>query len=636
MATTLSFIGLDKTGHTVSIGKGNFQLVGTTQPFVIQEDDNIDLMTPIRKKSGYVNFLDSGSTWQSLVPTSSTDITVECDDFFGFVCPDTYGGRFLYRPAEFSLAVVCPASVLSGFKLSYSQWQHTTIGFLDLVDLIVGQLSTESGVTFGTSWNDGGHAMYRDFAHLKIQWESLFANDDDYASEAKYNNYDLLNDICVFLGVTCRCVGRTFTFVALDLGTFSDTYTATDFELADIESTEELIQGYGQTKVKSSISEERFIDMPNSRITDQNLQVTGVTARSWAYHGNGAVVYFLKNTGESTYTAYVPQSYNFNDIGFNAQNNYFLEIFIDTQARSIDSSPFGKDWRCVIQSINLKLADPNSYVEQNPSDLSVFWGKHRKFMDSGFIEITGRAHYFEPPTSGNSNFNDETPNINMVAMVKVGDMWYNGTSWESTPSNRIPYFCIRSNGGALGKMMWASQTGQPISYFEEGYKVPIDAGMEGDIMVGIGPCLGIEGDKDYIYIEGLQAEYKRDNGYRDKTDASRRSSNSTKFAESKELDVIFCQDGPMMKAGPELLLYDNARYYGGANDDEDLLQRLANRISTIGSKARHVINLNLRDSDPKAGAGVGSLISYAGKSYYPLAISKDPGRGMTTLKLVEL
>jgi hypothetical protein len=634
MAMTLSFVGLDGSGHTVTIGKGSGQLVGTPTPFVIQEDDNTDMMLPLRKKSGYINFLDTSGIWQSLIPASSTDITVECDDFFGFVCPDTYGGRFLYRPAEFSLAVVCPLSVLSSFKLSYSAWTQPTLGFEDLIGLIVGQLSTETGVNFGYQWIDGNHANCPDFSHLKIQWEALFDSDDDYAAAAKYNNEELLSHICEFLGVTCRCNSTTFVLVAVDTGTFSSV-SASDFLLADVESTEEVIQGYGIVKVKGSINEETLIDIPYSRITNQNLQLQGVTCHSWAYNGNGVVVYFMRNISGTGEWGMIPQQYDFNDISYDSNGNDFKEIWIDNQATSIDNDPYGKEWRCVIESINRRESNPSAFVLHNLNEISLFTGKKKKFASGGYIEITGRSHYFDRPSSGSSNFNDETPKINMVATLRIGDMWFNGTSWEQTPSNRIPYFCLWSDGGVLGKMVWASQSGAPASFFEAGYKIPVIEGMGGVVEIGIGPCLAIDGNKDYVYIESLNVIYHRDTGYRDKTSISRTASNSTPFADSKDVDTIFCQDSDQMKAGPELLVYDNARYYGSQNGDTDLMQNLANRIAAIGSKSRHVINLNLRNSDPVAAVGPGDTVSYNSKTYYPLAISKDPGRGMTTVKLVE-
>lgn len=632
MAMTLSFVGLDGSGHTVTIGKGSGQLVGTPTPFVIQEDDNTDMMLPLRKKSGYINFLDTSGIWQSLIPASSTDITVECDDFFGFVCPDTYGGRFLYRPAEFSLAVVCPLSVLSGFKLSYSAWSQPTLGIDDLLGLIIAQLNTETGESFGYQWIDGNHANCPDFSHLKIQWEGLFDSDDDYAVSAKYNNEELLSHICQFLGVTCRCDGKTFVLVAIDTGTFSSV-SASDFLLADIESTEEVIQGFGTVKVKSSINEETLIDIPYSRITNQNLQVPGVEAYCWAYDGNYVGVYFMRNDGSQSQYGTIPQTYDFNDVSFDSNGNDFKEMAIQTGDNRFLTYPYDKEWRCVIESVNMKEQDPYSYVLTNMNLISLFTGKQKKFVSGGYIEINGTAHYFDPPSGSRSNFNDETPHILMMATFRIGDQWYNGREWVQYSSSAIPYFLIGADGGNLGKAYGTPTT--PYRMFDKGYKIPIVEGMGGIVELGIGACLWVDGNKDYMYIENLSVQYKRDYGYRDKTSMSRTATASEVFADSVDVETIFCQDSVQMKAGPELLVYDNARYYGSKDTDTDLLQNLANRIAAIGSKSRHVINLNLRNSDPVAAVGPGDTVSYNSKTYYPLAISKDPGRGMTTVKLVE-
>lgn len=631
MATTLTFKSLSGATQVITIGKGNGTLIGAPEPFVVQEDDDVDPFAPIRTTTGYVNFIDNGSVWKTLLPASATDVTVECDGFFGFAVPQTYGGQFMYGYSEYSLAVACPLCAMASFKLSYNDNATSLITFGDLLDLLIADFDQNLGISIVNDMGSG-------YTDLKVQWALLFDGDPDTGYRVKYNNLEILENICKFFGRTARSVGRTIQLRATDIF-YGDSYSVTEFKLADTSSTEELVQGVGLVKITSKVTDasDEFFKLGFDEILEENIKKTGLYAFGAPFAGNGYVVYYL-STVEAQILANVvlPQYYYFADSAFvfSVNNCTFFEMFTES-SQAIDDDAYNKAWRPTLRFI--KLPDPSSFSLTDFSYSASFANSRQTYFSGGYIEITGRAYHIDNMGGSNGDYAQSTPESQIVAVLRIGDWYYNGSEFEEhvggiPEGDVIPHFVIKTSEGNFGKMIWRSEWGLP-SYFEDKYIIPINGELEGIISFCIGPVLTIDGE-DTLLIENISLTYHRDTGYRTKTEQTYTAQGGS-FSEDVSIDSIFATDTSRMKYGPELVVGSNG-FYGTHEGEENIEQLVADRIATMRNKNRHVLTLNLRYDDPLYNINPPYKIAYGGKQYYSISVSKNTARGAKTVKFFEV
>ena len=625
MATTLSFISPGGTSHTVTIDKGNDTLIGTPEPFIIEEDDDPDMFKPIRETTGYINFIDDGTKWESLLPANATDIQVRCGSFFGFVIPQTYGGRFLYGPSEFSLAIGCPLRALASYKLSYNMISGATITFNALLEKLVSSFPSSASVSILVSNN----YYVSTYLTLKVQWALLFEMDDESGGFVpKYNNLEILENICKFFGFTAHSVGSTIRLTAMDNNPATYIPVAS-FLLADTNSTVELIQGVGLVKIKAKVSGENPFEFAFDQILDENLQITPLYTYGRLYHGNGYVAYYLTTVETPTLAGVtLPTSYSFHDFDFNVYGGFFYHLSVVSTDHE-DYDPYNKSWSSVMRFE--KLSDPSTYTMDDLSDSAVFTLNRRVFVCGGYVQIKGRAFFFANDVN---DYEETSPDCTIVAMFRIGDMYFNGVTFEQyNGSGEIPHFTIYSKNGVLGKREWQPAYWSQISYLTDGYDIPITESMEGEVEFAIGPALTIDG-KNLIFIENINVSYHRDSGYRSKSDKTYISEGGN-FDEDYEIEPIFCTDTERMKYGSELIVGTNG-FYGAKNGEDHIEQVVADRIAAHRNGVYKVLTLNLREGDAAYNISQPCIVIYGGDNYQCLSVSKNPAAGVTTVKLVKL
>lgn len=221
------------TDYTVNIYDSTYQgnpiiLKGGAQPFTTQESDDDDMFIPIRTQTGYLRIVDDGKdangntwNWKTLLPSTDTDRPVTLTDgnnnvvWQGFMQAQNFGGVLYGNPQEREFPVQCALTILEGTDINYQQTEIQNFAYLlqrivNAIDLMSGGAENSSGVlTSSGSVHISniyvqGNTDAQAWLLKRIDWQNFVSEDSDGSLIAKFNLYQILEDICRFWGWTAR------------------------------------------------------------------------------------------------------------------------------------------------------------------------------------------------------------------------------------------------------------------------------------------------------------------------------------------------------------------------------------------------------------------------------------------------
>ena len=206
-------------------------LQGAEQPFVTEEDNDIDLFMPVRTQSGYIRILtQEGQDVSELMPKSSDQNMVRflIDGILmwqGWMKAENYSNDWDAAPYEIAYPVQCGVSVLKGKYLSQATVNGLTLSDGQTLPIHFGlvkiaQLLLECLEGTGLAWtkivfpwdlsHDGVGANasnIRTALELMVcRWNFFTANDDDNTDDSDWSPYEakdmfeVLESICMAFG----------------------------------------------------------------------------------------------------------------------------------------------------------------------------------------------------------------------------------------------------------------------------------------------------------------------------------------------------------------------------------------------------------------------------------------------------
>lgn len=206
-------------------------LQGAEQPFVTEEDNDIDLFMPVRTQSGYIRILtQEGQDVSELMPKSSDQNMVRLliDGILmwqGWMKAENYSNDWDAAPYEIAYPVQCGVSVLKGKYLSQATVNGLTLSDGQTLPIHFGlvkiaQLLLECLEGTGLAWtkivfpwdlsHDGVGANasnIRTALELMVcRWNFFTANDDDNTDDSDWSPYEakdmfeVLESICMAFG----------------------------------------------------------------------------------------------------------------------------------------------------------------------------------------------------------------------------------------------------------------------------------------------------------------------------------------------------------------------------------------------------------------------------------------------------
>ena len=231
---TINIYDADYTGNAIVLNGG-------AQPFSTEEDNDEDMFCDIRTQTGYLRIVDDGKdangntfNWKTLVPTTDTDRPVTLThvasgstviDWQGFMQAQNFGGVLYGNPQEREYPIQCGLSVLQGSDIDSTNKTIQNLAYVlrecvNEIDVLSGGVVTDhvlsaAGVVHINKIAIQGGVDARRWLLKRVDWQN-FLEDNDGEFEAKYNLYEILQDICKFWGWTARTDGKNLYLTRAD------------------------------------------------------------------------------------------------------------------------------------------------------------------------------------------------------------------------------------------------------------------------------------------------------------------------------------------------------------------------------------------------------------------------------------
>ena len=644
MAAEREFISLDGQQFTLVIdgvqAHENLQL--SSDPFSTDEDGDTDMFVPVRTQSGYIRLKSyDNTTWRSYIPTGATAMPVKLMQgstiaWQGYVQTGTYGMTYPAIYEDFELPICCGLSVLESFDVDVQgPADMVTVG--QLLAYLFGKLS---GLTYKVYFHTSTHDSMPAWLQYKVIWRN-FLDEDDGQLKASYNCFEILEEICKFYGFSCRTHGDGIWFTSitddernetvavctlaqLAAGTVGDhvwfdDITLTDADFASNDHSEEWIPGCKSVSFNSELNAfDTIIEVPKDELLKQHKNDNVTQGEHWKDH-DANECYFLYH-GALNY------------------ENALMKIKTYVEHDSADDSEpqcFGK-----LAIFDTDMSDPKlryNWTVSVDAFRSEDYGNRQSATP--LIEIESKAAYIL--SDGILFINGKTDNVwkgKATCVLKVGNMYWNGTAWTTTAST----FVLECDSQGV------ADTRTSITETEyDGTGIPITTTLTGKIYFAINDVesliflmINING---YFPLQDFEIGFVRRQQDEEANDLNYTATGGV-FPDEINVDSIFCTDKWKTEGNNTIrcemgygLLFSNTSvidtipYKNGYQKPE---QHNANMIAAYGSTIRQVFTFQLWNS--RVAASPKSVITLGSKQYFPVAITHHWRDGIVEVKLMEI
>ena len=642
MAYQQSFISLDGEIFTLRIDgvTPSVALPLSDDPIETDEDSDSDMFMPVRTQSGYIRILSTDkTTWRQFIPSSATAMPVTLKKgtaivWQGYVQTGTYGTTWPAIYEDFELPITCGLSVLESFDVDVNgPGDMVTVG--QLLAYLFGKLS---GLTYKVYFHTGNPNTNPAWLQYKVLWRN-FLDEDDGTLKPSYNCLEILEELCKFYGWSCRTHGdgiwftsitdderndivAVYTMQELAAGTTSTPaesfthITLADADFASNDHSEEWIPGCKSVAFNSELNAfDTIIEVPKDELLRAHRNDTPFRNEHWKDHdANEAWIQFR---GALNYENALVKIKSFVESAVDDQPQCFGRLIIfDTD---MNEPKLRYNWTLSIDAF--RSEDYGNRQSSTP-----------------LIEIESKAAYIL--SDGILYINGKTDNVVAgiaACVLKVGNQYWNGTSWTSTANG----FLLQCDSEGV------EDTRTSINETEyQGTGIPITTTLTGKIYFAIIDVLPfpVAGYLNgYFPLQDFEIGFVRRQQDSEANDLNYTATGGA-FPEEVTVDSIFCTDKIKTEGDNTMrcemgygllfsntLIVDTIPYKTAYMKPE---QHNANLIATYGSTIRQVLTLQLWNS--RVSASPKSIITLESKQYFPVAISHHWRDGISEVKLMEI
>ena len=640
----------NNTSYTVNVYDSSFsgtpiQLIGAAQPFTTEEDISDDWFIPVRTQSGYLRIVDNGKdangnnfSWKNLIPDTDKSRKVTLTDgsnnvvWQGYLQPQTYGSRLFEDVQVREFPVFCPLSVLAGIDTVTTEFGMINFAF------ILEHLLTETGVSFSAINFQGSDAI--NWLQKTVEWDNLIDIDSELVRSSKYDLLTVLQEFCKFFGWTCRTFKDEIYFVSPDDNLYPDFISINMQDLSWLASGISVQYSTFQWN-NVDTDDEIYATTNNSIEILRGLRKVKITADINKLNNIlsvdfGDIERALKEEG--TVTTIVQgdtEYYRIDGLSDGYESaNYSIELHWDqSDIRASfflsDSCPVADvpykhvyNWQCWLLANDGPLTS-GSYAAR-------FTCKRQVALENGIIVFSG---------STNSASNGW-----IIARLKIGDLYYDGSSWDSNSSNvfNIPFGVEQGTfpQSGDGRIISNRQLNEQYPDYD-GFSVPISVAT-GELQFDIVSVYTTqEQGHRAVRISDFDIEFYRHNNYafNTKDENVYQQETGSVFTEDREITTIFASDnGNSMGLG---IIHEPTGYYcqdlpySYLNDlnyekpEEHLLARMVNRGTSTKMKETIEVVKDLVTFNPHTMAETGNMTAY------PVSISHNWRDDIENIKLLE-
>ena len=656
-------------------------LKGGAQPFTTQEDDNDDMFTPVRTHTGYIRIVDDNYAvnannttvsfnWKDLLPSTDTDRPVTLTDgngtvmWQGFMQAQNFGGTLYGNPQEREFPVHCPLTILEGTDINYQQTQIQNFAYL--IKQIVTCITTQGdGAISIDNIIVQGSADAQQWLLKRIDWQNFSDEDGDGNLTARFNLFQILEDVCRFWGWTARTYRRNIylvcpddtsesNFLALsmsDLGYMANGTSAgqTGGSFSTIALTGDIFASTDQDDFRQRGPNRAAVKADTNRGNDAVLDVF-----------NGKTIKAMKDMGEQS-----------SMIHYVLYTNDLLQVdqpYIKIQCRegcaSLNIGSFGYAYNApYVNVIRIKQTGGNSVTPY----VTIETGFEHCFND-GFLRMFGQTYRFtEEYLDPYGEF--VIGRSHMYARIAIGKdkqhaKWWNGQSWQDTTT-----YCRISIGNKANNLddnknefMFLYLQESQASVDDWGCNIlPVD-GLQGKLFIDL---LGtsdsrvpvIDGQRSFE-LKDFKIEFTRNPGvvkhgsasdmiYAEEIDRPTsfeyKSSNQNNVRMDWNADCIYATENGFKFSYGELInqngtFTETVPYNGTSRRPE---QHLADRVTAYWSAAKRKLEMELRSNITRNSTLLRDImpqnkVTIDGTTCYPLAVGHEWRDDVTSIKLIQL
>ena len=668
------------TVYTVNIYDASYsgspvQLKGGAQHCVTQEDDDEDFFANIRTQSGYIRIVDDGKdangntfNWKTFVPSTDTDRPVTIThmvsgsavlDWQGFMQAQNFGATLFGDPQEKEYPIQCALTVLEGSDIDHTHVAIENFAFvlrecLNEIDRVSGgvvsnhEVTTAGAVHINTVYVQGG-VDGRRWLLKRIDWQNFVSQvGDDF--EARYNLYEVLQDICRFWGWTARTYQDKLYLTRAD-----DTDIPT-FAVLSRAQLSALAGGTDASDIASfytvALTGEEFVSMNNDDYRQRGHNKATVNADCNDAENDNMIEMDEKVMELMEQQGWGSEVYQEGDYQIRYTNDLLtfsrplvtgtcrdtFAAFALGQITSVGEQPSD-----AMKMIRIKKTYNAGYAAVQP--YAQFTTVYHHIYADGYIAMHGKTYrrtkVFEETAYEDHDFGVRHMYMRLgVGKTRNTATWYNGNTWghleemfKVTIGNRGNDFYAVSQSGGLMRTAIPTPQAEGLLFVE---------------FLGSDDLDDIDGEKSFE-LEDFTVEYYKNNvrdvGHRisEKVDLPGEmeytSKNQNNVRDEWNADCIYASDNDMAW-GYGLLINPDGTFmqkavYGATSQHPE--QNLADRVTAYWQQARRKVSVEMRSDDLNVSAiSPEKKVTLDSTTFYPISISRDWRDDVTNLTMLEL
>lgn len=643
-------------------------LKGAATPFETEEDDDTDIFTPVRTQSGYVRVVDDGTfDWKQIIPTMATSRKVTLTDsngerWCGYLQPQSFSGKLYGGVQEREFPVCCPLSVLD--TVDFNPTREGITNFAMLLWYVLDTFDDITDVYFQ------GGTVVDDWLQKKANWLNFAQENDDNEMEAKYSCQSVLADICRFFGWSCRISGRDVYMTRPD--------ESSDFIVYNMQDLYHAGQGYTEQYTSSPISARNidgiFASMNNDEVIVAGIRKATIEADinetpelMEVPYGSIAEIYEDNTVVRTTYGT-LETKYLFTKKAAESPSADFTLTFANmlmtfAQGGSYTSGGITYYYFAsphIYEYYEESIALKHSYdftntlaicgMATNDTPLVNLISRTTFSLSEGMIVISGNTFINTLDPAEDSAHKTYAGNGYLTAVLKVGDKYWNGSTWVSSWAS----FSINTGAEDLDASAFGS--GKIINNREltssypnyDGHGVPVSSAVGGIVEFGI---LGFH-DNNYpeypgyrsLEIQNLKIEFVRPTTPRQDDHNKYTAEGSVNFSEERTEDLILASDNNNQFGSGIVMNSDGSycqtlTYSSGASQHPE--QNTVDRMAAFGAVSRRCLNLEVLayvNSSPTEASGIkpDCTVSVDDVTGYPVSVGRDWRDDIIKVTLIEL
>ena len=515
------------------------QLQAAEVPFETREDNNEDMLKPVRTQTGYIRVIDKGDL-DGLMPTANKQRYVEYTEdgelkWMGYMQPDTFSEPWDSTPIEVEFPIVSPLGVLESCTLDVNDG----LGVLPIARILMFAL-LETGVSYEKYIipNEFIDSTYNLPLKVEVSRYNFFSeNTAKNTNEPGWQKYEGDSCLSVF-GWTAVERQKTLYFVSRNVKNYhvleytdlvflahqlednqgaskaSSIFDIKTLELDGDGHTKSILQGKKKISIRASVNP---VGEVVPQVNSDELNFFG--KNRFEYRVND-ILYAYEQTkmysGNSTNIQMYMYAYDINNLQWSQKIYVPGNTFYNVSAAFVEYDRFkpedieekrNYDYRSAIRINNYDYNAQTIPTADEAKNLPILSAKSQRIANyiSGAFVVSSACELVEE--EGNTT---DLITTSLQVKFRIGNKYWTGDGWST--SETIFSIAINSNE----KKIQTTKTLDMPYNGADGYVMPINETLSGEVELTI---YSLSGTSNYrLYLDNFKVQYYGDDAEEARSD----------------------------------------------------------------------------------------------------------------------